>query len=283
MADPLTASGLCWAYNAPLLLVSKNASKNEEQLIRLDDMAHFNGNTGSHPFKVHVVGGAASIPTTVYNSIAAAVGGASHVERISGATRYDVAKNIALRMRNVRSDQRGGVLFANGADPDKYFDALALSAITAKNCMPILLVQKDSVPAATTSALSQLTGTTAPRFVAGGTATVAGSVLSQLGATRWAGADRYATAAKIASEAQFSAYLSSENVAIASKIPDALSAGAAIGYLGGPVLVVKLGSLPSATRAWFQARPHQVHRLWPVEGPASISNSVITAAANACD
>lgn len=133
MADPLTASGLCWAYNAPLLLVSKNASKNEEQLIRLDDMAHFNGNTGSHPFKVHVVGGAASIPTTVYNSIAAAVGGASHVERISGATRYDVAKNIALRMRNVRSDQRGGVLFANGADPDKYFDALALSAITANN------------------------------------------------------------------------------------------------------------------------------------------------------
>lgn len=133
MADPLTASGLCWAYNAPLLLVSKNASKNEEQLIRLDDMAHFNGNTGNHPFKVHVVGGAASIPTTVYNSIAAAVGGASHVERISGATRYDVAKNIALRMRNVRSDQRGGVLFANGADPDKYFDALALSAITAKN------------------------------------------------------------------------------------------------------------------------------------------------------
>ena len=167
MADPLTASGLCWAYNAPLLLVSKNASKNEEQLIRLDDMAHFNGNTGSHPFKVHVVGGAASIPTTVYNSIAAAVGGASHVERISGATRYDVAKNIALRMRNVRSDQRGRVLFANGADPDKYFDALALSAITAKNGMPILLVQKDSVPAATTSALSQLTGTTAPRFVAG--------------------------------------------------------------------------------------------------------------------
>jgi hypothetical protein len=49
------------------------------------------------------------------------------------------------------------------------------------------------------------------------------------------------------------------------------------------VLVVKPDSLPSATRTWLEAHPDQVHRLWPVGGTDSISESVRTAAAQACD
>ena len=43
MADPLSAGGLCWAYNAPLLLVSKNPAANNEVLIRFADIRGFSG------------------------------------------------------------------------------------------------------------------------------------------------------------------------------------------------------------------------------------------------
>ncbi|MDZ4063917.1 MAG: cell wall-binding repeat-containing protein, partial [Coriobacteriia bacterium] len=276
-ADPLAAGGLCWAYNAPLLLVSKTASKNAGTMINLADIEGFSGRV-----RVHVVGGTSTIPPTVYNQIVAAVGSAADVERIPGANRYDVARNIALRMRDVRNDHEPGVLFANGADSTKFFDALALSAVSAHTGMPVLLVKKDSIPVETTDALASMTSTT-PRFVAGGTATVSDAVRSALGATRWWGSDRYSTAKDVADEAITRGYLSSHSVAIASKLPDALSAGADVGFLGGPVLVVKPDSLPSATKAFLESKAEVTRRLWPVGGPVSIKQSVIDAAASALD
>ncbi|MDZ4063916.1 MAG: cell wall-binding repeat-containing protein, partial [Coriobacteriia bacterium] len=262
MADPLSAGGLCWAYNAPLLLVSKNPAKNSETLIRIADIRGFSGRV-----RVHVVGGTTTIPPAVYEAIKAAAGGAAYIERIDGTNRYDVARKIALRMRDVRGGHAAGVLFANGADPDKFFDALALSSVAAHNGMPILLVKKDSVPEETKDALSAMT-LTSPRYLAGGTATVASGVATELGITeRWAGADRYATAKEVADRACVKWLLHTDNIAIASKLPDALSAGANVGFLGGPVLVVKSDALPASTRAFLEAHSDGCERLWPVGGP----------------
>lgn len=275
MADPLAAGGLCWAYNAPLLLVSKYPAKNSETLIRIADMRGFGGKV-----RVHVVGGTSTISPSVYEAITIAAGGSSYVERIDGANRYEVAQKIALRMRNVRGDHLYGVLFANGADPDKFFDALALSAISAHNGMPILLVKKDSVPQDTKDALAAMT-LTSPRYLAGGTATVSNAVASELGITeRWSGADRYATAKAVADKAHTKGLLHVDNIAIASKLPDALSAGADIGFFGGPVLVVRKDSLTSPTATFLDAHSDQCERLWPVGGPASIDQSVINSAAS---
>ncbi|MDP2151214.1 MAG: cell wall-binding repeat-containing protein [Parvibaculum sp.] len=276
MADPLSAGGLCWAYNAPLLLVSKNSAKNAETLIRIADIRGFSGKV-----RVHVVGGTSTIPSSIYEAIKTAAGGAAYIERIDGTNRYDVARKIALRMRDVRSDHLYGVLFANGADPEKFFDALALSAIAAHNGMPILLVKKDSIPNETKSALSAMTSTS-PRYLAGGTSTVSSGVATELGITeRWAGADRYATAREVADRAYVKGLLHTDNIAIASKLPDALSAGADVGFIGGPVLVVKSDALPASTRAFLDAHSDECERLWPVGGPVSIKQSVIDAAANA--
>jgi putative cell wall-binding protein len=278
MADPLSAGGLCWAYNAPLLLVSKNRSANKEMMIRLADIRSFSGKV-----RVHVVGGPVTIPGDVYSDIEAAVGGAQYVERIGGANRYAVARNIALRMRDVRGDHMPGVLFANGADPDKFFDALSLSAVSASSGMPILLTGENTIPSETKSALTALATDTTPRYVAGGPATVSESVKNSLGAARWAGPDRYATAATVAQEAYTNAYIGRDNIAIAAKLPDALSAGSNVGFLRGPVLVVQTDKLPSSTRNYLLNQASECERLWPVGGPRSLEQSVIDQASAALD
>lgn len=275
MADPLAAGGLCWAYNAPLLLVSKNSARNAETLIRIQDIRGFSGKV-----RVHVVGGPVTIPPDVYDSLRIAAGGSAYIERISGANRYDLARNIALRMRSARNDHVPGVLLANGADSEKFFDALALSPISTMTGMPVLLVRKDSVPAETLQALASISGTT-PRFLAGGPLTVSEPVRAGLGATRWAGPDRYATAATIAKEGVTRDYLVPDNIALAAKLPDALSAGANVGFLGGPVLVVRTESLPTPARDFLSEHKSYCMRLWPVGGPLSIHNAVITQAKTA--
>jgi hypothetical protein len=278
MADPLSAGGLCWAYNAPLLLVSKTRSANTEMMMRLADIRSFSGKV-----RVHVVGGPVTIPGDVYDDIEAAAGGAQYVERIGGANRYAVARNIALRMRDVRGDHKPGVLFANGADADKFFDALSLSAVSAYSGMPILLVGEDSVPSETRGAITALSTDTMPRYVAGGPATVSESVRGSLGAVRWAGPDRYATAAEVAQQAWMAGLIDRTDIAIAAKLPDALSAGANVGFLGGPVLVVQTDKLPSSTRAYLQGQVGECKRLWPVGGPRSLEQSVIDQASAALD
>lgn len=273
MADPLAAAGLCWAYNAPLVLVSKNAGLNGPAVNAISDMKGFNGTT-----KVHVIGGPASIPTAVYDQLKTAAGGSANIERINGANRYDVARNIAARMRLVRSDAASGVLIANGADPDKFFDALAMSAIAANTGMPVALVRKDSVPTETKSILSSVGG---PRYVAGGQATISEYVRTSVSGTRWAGPDRYATARVVADNAIAANYLRADNVAISAKLADALSAGANVGFLGGPILLVQTDKVPTATSQFMAARKATVRRLWPVGGPKSIEDGVIAELAGA--
>lgn len=266
--DPLAASGLCWAYDAPLLLVSKNAARNSDTYFRLSDMAAFNGHV-----RVHVVGGTNSVTSAVYDDIEDAVGGSSYVERINGTDRYDLARAIAARMRNVRSDHVDGALFANGADSTKFFDAAALGAISANTGMPILLVAKDAVPSATKSAINSLAPST--RIAAGGTATISTTTLATLGATRVSGVDRYWTAKAVADKAISEMWLRDDHVALASKLPDALSAGAAMGYVDGPLLLVAPTSLPNATRQFLLDHDGSIQRLWPMGGTASISDTVI--------
>ncbi len=114
-------------------------------------------------------------------------------------------------------DMPGVALFANGADSTKFFDALALSPISAAQGAPILLVEYDKVPAATASAITEL-GMPGTRVVGGGPMTVSDKVRNQLGATRWSGTDRYSTATKIANEAVAKGWLARQEVGVAAKL-----------------------------------------------------------------
>lgn len=89
--------------------------------------------------------------------------------------------------------------------------------------------------------------------------------------SRYAGADRYATAAAV-SAANFAPGTGLAYVATGANFPDALAAGAAAAHTGAPVLLVSQLSIPAATAAELQRlRPH---RIVVVGGSSIVSDSV---------
>lgn len=174
------------------------------------------------------------------------VPGATLVERYAGADRYDTA---ALVSQRTFAGPVPVVYVATGAT---YPDALTGGAAAARNGAPVLLVGPSSIPSVTRTEIQRLR----PQriVVLGGTSAVSASVLSQLGslapggASRLAGADRYETAAAI-SRATFERNVPVAYVATGADYPDALGAVPAAGREGGPVLLVRSGALPAATRA----------------------------------
>src|SRR5439155_24623495 len=121
----------------------------------------------------------------------------------------------------------------------EFADALAASPAAARRHAPLLLTYRDSVPSSTLAEIRRLH----PRRIvlAGGPVAVSVAVEYALGlsfpVTRLAGADRFATAAKLA-DASFGTGAPVVFLAPGRSFPDALAAGAAAGRLGGPVLLV---------------------------------------------
>jgi glucose/arabinose dehydrogenase/putative cell wall-binding protein len=184
------------------------------------------------------------------------VPGSVVVERFAGADRYATA---ALVSRRTFAPGLPVVYVATGAT---YPDALTGGAGAARNRAPVLLVSPSAIPTATRAEIQRL----APQriVVLGGTSAISASVASQLGslapggASRLAGADRYATAAAI-SRANFAAGVRVAYVATGVDYPDALGAVPAAGIEGGPILLVRPGLVPQATRTELaRLRPQRI-------------------------
>src|SRR5690606_11760490 len=115
------------------------------------------------------------------------------VERVAGADRWATAAEIGER---VLQDSTPEVFLASGED---FPDGLVLSALAARHQAPLLLVRAGSVPSATASALATIDFDEV--YAAGGTEAISDEVLTEAAGgapvTRWAGADRYGTAAAI--------------------------------------------------------------------------------------
>jgi putative cell wall-binding protein len=87
---------------------------------------------------------------------------------------------------------------------------------------------------------------------------------------RYAGADRYATAAAV-SAASFAPGVPVAYVATGANFPDALAGGAAAGFKGGPVLLVSATGVPGSTAA-------ELERLQPAEIVVLGGSSVVSGA-----
>ena len=165
------------------------------------------------------------------------------IQRLAGSDRYSTAAAIS------KARFGGGastVFVATGAG---FPDALAGAPAAAKARGPILLTARDVLPAATATELARL----APSkiVVLGGPASISNAVANSLSryagtVLRWAGPDRYATAATISSQS-FAPGVSVAYVATGATFPDALSAGAVAGKVGGPILLVASNAIPSST------------------------------------
>jgi len=280
-ADPLAASGLCWAYDGPMLLVSA-ARTPDEVKTAIKEIVSVNG-----PITLHVVGGPVSVPDARLAELVAAGGGSGKVtlDRIlRTGGRYDLAAAIALRMQTVAAGDPAKTmpkvaLFANGADNNKFFDALALSPISAGTGAPILLVTATSVPPATAGAVKSLAPTT--KIVGGGPNTVSEAVRAQLGATRWSGQSRYDTAIAIANGAVSKGWFTRAYVGLAAKLPDALTGGSLVGWRKGVLLLTDGTTLTPVTKTWLTTYKKQIDTVYLFGGPLSISEKVGTQVAGA--
>lgn len=144
------------------------------------------GRVSSAQTRVYLVGG--KVSTAAEAQITAA--GATPV-RLDGSSRYETAALVAAETAATRGQPECIYL----ARADEWADAVAIGGQAALNGSPVLLVDPDRVPDATTSVLQQFKG--AERVVIGGRAAVSDAVRKSVGASRLAGVDRSATGAVV--------------------------------------------------------------------------------------
>ncbi len=234
--DAVTAAPLARAYGGPVLLSNSDHVPSEvlQELRRL-------GVTN-----VFVVGG----PGVVSDQVVVQLRAQGYaVRRVSGATRFGTASAVASSV-----DTLGDVSSAFVVSGYAMADAVVASAAGAALYMPVLLVSPDGIPEETAQALSDLG--IRETIVIGGPAVVSEAVFSKLpGARRISGADRYATALKLATFVNDQIGADDALMARGDKFVDAIVGGA----LGRPMLLTSSDNLSGAAAKFLRTRrPTQV-------------------------
>ena len=162
--DALTAGPLAIAKNAPIIL-------NNGDSLRADVAAYLDANpniTG-----VYIVGGETVISAEIEAELAGPRG--MNVTRLAGATRADTAVAIAEELH--ANDPTDAVVLVNASG---FADALSASILAYDfgNTAPILLVNADSIPAATAAWHTTNCNTIEDVVAVGGTSVVSASVLA---------------------------------------------------------------------------------------------------------
>lgn len=195
--------------------------------------------------------------------------------RLAGSDRWSTA---ALISADTYPNGASTVFVAVGST---FPDGLAAAPAAALVDAPLLLVGSTTVPTATATELQRL----APSkiVIVGGTGVVTAAVESRLrqlvpAATidRYFGADRYATAANIATRAFVQTQVGAKDVFLATGagFADALAASAAAGSMGAAVLLVRPSAtaLNDETRALIQSLG--ATRVIIAGGEGAVSNEV---------
>lgn len=227
---------------------------------------------------VYIMGGTGAVDSDVEEQLGQVV---DYVDRLFGDDRYAtaaVASYLTWQFDEADPDAEptppSVVYLSSGAT---FADALAGGAAGAIAGAPLLLTSPSSLPDFTSFVLEDAEPTEVR--ILGGTGAVSGAVamkvrevLPHARITRFAGADRYATAA-----------LTAQNLGLptggvvmlanGSTFPDALSASTSSAVIGAPVLLVQQSCSPAATTA-------QVNRLAPrlvraVGGKAIVSDAAL--------
>lgn len=198
------------------------------------------------PERIVVVGGVNSVSETVVDQLRSIQG---DVERVSGADRFEVSRNLAERAFGDTVPERVYVVTGN-----TFPDALSAGAAAASQRVPVILVNglQASADAATIGTITALGA--ARVTIAGGPNSVSPGIEASLArawpTTRLSGADRYSASQAISREA----YPGSAPQVILStglNFPDALAGSAWAGAIGAPLYVVPGTCVPQDTLKEF--------------------------------
>ena len=247
-ADALTGGPLAAAKNAPVLLTSSTTLPTSVR----DELTRVLPAGGT----VYVLGKSAAISDGVANAISAL---GFNVQRIGGADRYATAVAIAKALGNPSM-----VFEASGVS---YPDALSAGPAAIANHGAVLLTGGGSQAAATSAYLATHGGD--QRVAVGGSA---GAADRQ--ATALVGADRYATAAMVASK--FFTKPSNTGVATGQNFADSMVAVPSLGRHNAPLLLVPSdGAMPSSVAAYLQAHADTITSATTFGGAKAVSDSVL--------
>lgn len=154
-ADALTVSGLATSQGLPVIMTRSGELEGNAR-------AKFNA---WNLDQVYVVGGTNSISDSVVNQVSAKT-----KTRLSGQDRFKTA--LAIADESYPSTKK--VMFANGYNS---IDALSAGAVTARAKMPILLVNRTSIP---NSIKDRLNGKISQSVILGGESTIANGTIDSL-------------------------------------------------------------------------------------------------------
>ncbi|WP_344033191.1 cell wall-binding repeat-containing protein [Leucobacter iarius] len=228
--DALAGAAAAGAEGAPVLLVRSGSipASVRTELSRL------------RPDNIIVLGGAGAVSVSVQVELEQYADYA--VRRMAGADRYQTAATIS---RKTSGTEVPAAYVASGMN---FPDALAGAAAAGAAGAPVLLVPQGTIPAAVKTELARLRPEQI--IVLGGTGAVSRTVESQLRryasgeVARIDGADRFETSVAI-SESTVEPGVPIAYVADGMNFPDALAGAAVAAAQGGPILLVRQGSIPS--------------------------------------
>lgn len=219
--DALSGAPLAYSLNAPILLSFSDTLPYvvEKEIQRLGAS------------KAIVLGGEQVISTKVIFKLKSM---GLTVERLNGRDRYETSVAIANKI-NSSSDT---VVIAYGGN---FPDSLAIAAHASRKGYPILLTEKNNLPAKIRNVAKKFKHT----IVVGGEQAVSTNVLNQLSdPMRISGADRYTTAAKIM-ETFYPGTQDTGYVASGTSFADALTGSILAAKENRPILLVEDKNVPT--------------------------------------
>lgn len=229
---------------------------------------------------VYVLGGTGAVSDDVLNA-AKALTPLGAAERLGGLNRYETANKIAERVVSLSSGTYDGAAFVcTGED---FPDALAAAPIAAANGWPIYLTQAAVLTPSTKTAMQSNTATHG--YVIGGTGAVSAAVEAELDAafidfSRIGGANRYDTAAKLATKAFEGMGMLWSRPALATGLdfPDALAGGVLQGSDYSVLLLTRGTTLAPEAAAALTANRKMIYELRYLGGDGVLSPGVRSAA-----
>jgi putative cell wall-binding protein len=227
--DALSAAAAAANLGGPLLLTNPSVLP-PEVAAELDRL---------NPLQIYVIGGTGAVSESVVGSISLY----GPVERLGGADRYATGFNITSTAFTATTM----VVVATGRN---FPDALAATGLAGAHAAPVVLVDGNagSVPSTIANLISSLGPTSI--VIAGGTGAVSSGIASQLASiapvTRYAGQDRYSTAAAINDAGFSSGSTPVMFLATGENFPDALAGAALAGRLGAPLYITQKSCVPTA-------------------------------------
>lgn len=249
--DALAGVPLSKKIDAPILLTNKEilSPATETELERLKAKT------------VYILGGPGAVSQGIESYLR---NKGLEVIRIGGIDRFETAALIAQKL-----GYRGRAVVTYGYD---FPDTLAISPWAASNSIPILLTQKDQLPAVTQEALSSLLVT--ETFVIGGSGVVSDQVANMLPvATRYAGANRYLTNLSILENLSGGSFTLC--LATGTDFPDALVGSALAAKTNSSIILVDETLSEPQVREFLSKHKQEIKIRYVFGGSGAVSDQVL--------